>query len=784
MKSETPITEPPTPAYFVQLMGGLSVHCGEKLWTRFRTQKAAALLAYLAYYSGKAHSREHLINLLWEDVPTETGRSRLNVTLYALRNQFKTLAETDTDLFLTDRTSVRLNTNCLRVDVAEFEEHLAEAARHSDAVRCLFHLKEACRFYQGVLLPDLYEEWIGAEQLRLADRFVHALRRMAECYETLGDRENALEAYRRAAQEDPLSEDICREQMRLFAAGGEPAAALRCFQELEHRLREQFGITPSAETRRLADQLRIQDSAQARPLSRDETRTVSSESVPVPSHTLELPPSSPPAAIIETGNTFPPAPASATENALDAPRRPLLLTQQGKIWAAILCVLCIGLLSASMVARSPVKPTPTHTGKLLWTVSVPPAADENESTPVELLTDASGNVVVMGITQTKQHDADIFTWKFAPSGKPLWKARFNAVNNDCDRPYAMTIDATGNVYVVGESYNGDREKGKTQWDTTLLKYSPEGKRLWARHFNERPDNDERALRVGTDAAGFVYVSGWSKGTNTKQHFLLLKYDTEGDLLWARPYLPADQPGNPFQSELCDMATDRNGNVFLAGMGQFQDSDQRTALCAIVLHYDRNGNLIWQRRFSGDTDGTDKAKCAAIAPDGGVYVAGSGHYRKTTQRKDAEVLFVMHYDEQGNERWHARAKNGAFPNVADVLTTDAHGNCFLAGVGGFVDRALWKVGRHGKSEWTQTQAPQKRNWGTYIRGLAADREGNVFLMSVEADPNVQALSWQILLEKYAPNGFRLWLRRERPLSSNTDCRNLPDTGAVTLLKYSP
>jgi DNA-binding SARP family transcriptional activator len=45
----------------IQLFGGLREEQGERSITRFRTQKAAALLAYLAYYRKQSHPREILI---------------------------------------------------------------------------------------------------------------------------------------------------------------------------------------------------------------------------------------------------------------------------------------------------------------------------------------------------------------------------------------------------------------------------------------------------------------------------------------------------------------------------------------------------------------------------------------------------------------------------------------------------------------------------------------------------------------------------------------------------
>ena len=73
----------------IQLLGGLRAERGESVVTRFRTQKTALLLAYLAYYGRRAHSRETLIELLWPESDAELGRHNLSVALSWLRNQLE-----------------------------------------------------------------------------------------------------------------------------------------------------------------------------------------------------------------------------------------------------------------------------------------------------------------------------------------------------------------------------------------------------------------------------------------------------------------------------------------------------------------------------------------------------------------------------------------------------------------------------------------------------------------------------------------------------------------------
>ena len=73
----------------VELFGGLRAQRGDQILTRFRTQKTALLLAYLAYHRQRTHSRETLIELLWPESEENVGRHKLSVALSSLRGQLE-----------------------------------------------------------------------------------------------------------------------------------------------------------------------------------------------------------------------------------------------------------------------------------------------------------------------------------------------------------------------------------------------------------------------------------------------------------------------------------------------------------------------------------------------------------------------------------------------------------------------------------------------------------------------------------------------------------------------
>ena len=61
----------------IEMLGWLRAVRGDFSVSRFQTQKTGLLLAYLALYQERSHTREALIEALWPEVDPALGRNRL-----------------------------------------------------------------------------------------------------------------------------------------------------------------------------------------------------------------------------------------------------------------------------------------------------------------------------------------------------------------------------------------------------------------------------------------------------------------------------------------------------------------------------------------------------------------------------------------------------------------------------------------------------------------------------------------------------------------------------------
>src|ERR1051325_3575183 len=106
----------------ISLFGGLRCRRGDVDIERFRTRKAASLLAYLCLHADRTHPREELVELFWPDLEPEAARNNLRQTLHWLRRKLET--QPGDCLVIGDYDSVRLAPGFVRTDVQELEANL------------------------------------------------------------------------------------------------------------------------------------------------------------------------------------------------------------------------------------------------------------------------------------------------------------------------------------------------------------------------------------------------------------------------------------------------------------------------------------------------------------------------------------------------------------------------------------------------------------------------------------------------------------------------------------
>jgi predicted ATPase/DNA-binding SARP family transcriptional activator len=249
------------------LLGSLQVLVANEPITNFESNKARALLAYLAVEAGSAHRRESLIGLLWPDSPEEAARHNLRQTLLALRQAIGDRTAKPPYLLIT-RDEIQFNTAAdYSLDVAAFDAQLATCGRHphrqlETCSTCAAHLQQAAELYRGKFLQEFFlqdsapfEEWALVQRERLHQRALEALTHLTAYYEQRADYEAARRYASRQLELDPWREQAHRQLMRALALVGLRSEALIQYETCRRVLGDELGVEPSAETQSLYAQI-------------------------------------------------------------------------------------------------------------------------------------------------------------------------------------------------------------------------------------------------------------------------------------------------------------------------------------------------------------------------------------------------------------------------------------------------------------------------------------------------------------------------------------------------
>ncbi|MEM7133278.1 MAG: BTAD domain-containing putative transcriptional regulator [Chloroflexota bacterium] len=238
------------PKLHLTLFGSPQFHYQDQPLTGFITDKARALLIYLAV-TGQTHSRDALAELLWADVP-KTKRGNLKRALNNLRKIDGVV------LIEEGYRNVTLASDTFSVDVIHFST-LAEQANHdsADDMECAVALYTA-DFLTGfsVSLSLEFEEWALAIQSELRTHLLELLRLLVEEYTAENQLAKAINGLRRLLKIEPWQEDFHRKLIELLAQSGDVSSALAQYEICCKNLRAELVVEPSPATVELVAQIR------------------------------------------------------------------------------------------------------------------------------------------------------------------------------------------------------------------------------------------------------------------------------------------------------------------------------------------------------------------------------------------------------------------------------------------------------------------------------------------------------------------------------------------------
>jgi hypothetical protein len=378
----------------------------------------------------------------------------------------------------------------------------------------------------------------------------------------------------------------------------------------------------------------------------------------------------------------------------------------------------IALTAALVVVLLPASPAGADVRRGIGDMNASPAAAHTlDAFPagaeaLDVVITGAGTAYVCGQGSTAATALDGFLWKITPSG-PAWHKLWNGKQNLNDAFYNVAVGPGGVVYTAGATRTAADNR-----DILLVKWSPAGKRLWARRYAGPVRGNDTATDVVVDRNGNVTVCGESLGKRGLA-FTVVSWNAKGERRWVRRieggFGSSDDRAN-------GMVVDKAGNLYVTG---YTAGDLGRAAYTVKLS--PRGRTLWARMV----DGPDGAEAVAITPRraGGVYVCG----RQLDGGEGVFMGLVVRYTAAGKRREFAPPVTGDDVEFNSVVETPT-GKVALAGrrvpaIPGTAKRYFVTYGAADGALGLQvTYGSPHREW---LAAVAADAFGGVYMTGVRA-----------------------------------------------------
>jgi DNA-binding SARP family transcriptional activator/TolB-like protein len=215
-----------------------------------RTQKAGAVLSYLALTESKHESRERLVGLLWSRSDEEKARASLRQVVRELRSAFEVAGYGG---FVAGRLSIGITAETVEVDV----EKVIQAAESGSVHPLLLNtLQLDDRILEGMDdLDPSFRVWVLAKRQTIHDRLMRSLGAGLVAKDIAAGVKTEIATA--IVNLDPTHEEACCHLMQVHAEQGDVAGALRIYKALWDLLDRDYGMEPSPATEELVARIKL-----------------------------------------------------------------------------------------------------------------------------------------------------------------------------------------------------------------------------------------------------------------------------------------------------------------------------------------------------------------------------------------------------------------------------------------------------------------------------------------------------------------------------------------------
>ena len=313
-------------------------------------------------------------------------------------------------------------------------------------------------------------------------------------------------------------------------------------------------------------------------------------------------------------------------------------------------------------------------------------ATNREESVSAIATGIDGSIYVSGSTngsldmEVNSGSYDAFVVKYNPDGTKVWTRLMG--NGGGTFAKALAVDFDGAIYVGGSA--SGRLPLDGQWfdrgegDAFISKYNQDGTKAWTRGLGTSRYDSINAITIGLD--GSIYASGETGGSVDGQPFnsghFLTKFSSDGTKVWTR--MLGSSLGLGLSNFPNSITTGLDGFIYICGYTDSSMDQQPSSKGrdAFLTKYSTDGSKIWAILIASDK--SDLAYALATGLDGSIYISGTTEGALDGQTAlGSNDIFVTKYRPDGTKVWTLQTGTTTY-DFAYALTTGLDESIYVSG----------------------------------------------------------------------------------------------------------
>lgn len=283
----------------------------------------------------------------------------------------------------------------------------------------------------------------------------------------------------------------------------------------------------------------------------------------------------------------------------------------------------------------------------------------------------------------------------------------------------LKVDAQGQWLVAGYSAGAD-DTG----DVHVLKLTPEGQVVFARHFSQSGKSEDNFLDLVTGPSSEITVTGFSTPITPPERYLMFRLSSQGVPLWRHSW----GGGQTMNLEAGgEVAFDSLGDVVTAGTTASAFAPDVKDV--VTVKFDgRDGRQIWVAQYDGPGRREDKQTALVIDRRNDVFVCVTAPMESDPASQNTDVVVLKYEGSSGKLLWSRRLmlENGSNGKLALLpsgdLVVSAYERLSLSGQ----SRLFRLSGTSGVVQWRTERVVVKPFEDLKFEDLKVAKNGLIFI----------------------------------------------------------